>query len=473
MLDPAVLDAALLSRLQFAFTVSFHIVWPSLTIGLCLFLFILETLWLKTADTVYLKLYKFFVKIFALAFGMGVVTGIPLAWQFGTNFSELSRIAGSVLGPLMGVEVMTAFFLEAAFIGVMLFGWDRVSPRLHYLATFLVMLGTHNSAFWVVSANSWLHTPAGVEMIDGVMVVKDWWAVIFNPSFPYRVTHMLLASYLSATVMVAGVCAWYLIKRQHVEIARKGFSLALWLLLFLAPLQALVGDNHGLQVLRDQPRKIAAMEGVWHTERQAPLLLFAVPDKDHERNEHEVKVPGLASLILTHHLDGEIKGLTEWPRADRPPVAPVFFSFRVMVGLGLAFIALGVTGLGLRRGGRLYQARPLLWLACLLTPAGFVATIAGWWVAEIGRQPYLIDGILRTADAVSPVPAAAVASSLAAYLVVYGLMLIAFFYYCHHLVQRGPLPLPGETPAEQHAEGEWLAVAGHASLYTPDSKGAQ
>lgn len=461
------LDLAVLSRLQFGFTIGFHIIWPTLTIGLGLFLLILETLFLKTKNILYKDLYRFWVKIFALAFGIGVVSGIPLAYQFGTNFSQLSEIAGAVIGPLMSVEVLTAFFLEAAFIGVMIFGWNKVSPLIHYLATVCVVIGTHNSAFWIIVTNSWMQTPQGVEMVDGFFHVTSWSKVILNPSMPYRLTHMLLASYISANLVVLGISAWYLIQKKHATLASKGFNLALTFLAILVPLQIWVGDLHGLQVKAYQPVKVAAMEGLWETTRGAPLVLFALPNSKQEKNEHSLAIPKVTSLILTHHWDGEVKGLKEWPKEERPPVATVFFSFRIMVGLGLLFLFIALTGIILRWRKKLLA--PYLWLCTLATPLGFVATILGWIVAEVGRQPYVVYGYLKTKDALSPVIPEAVFGSLIGFIIIYSLLLFAFLFYAHHLIKKGPLVSAEEF--KDPDETEWLHLATHTTHLTQDRKG--
>ncbi len=433
------LDGALLSRLQFAFTVSFHILFPAVTIGLATFIAIWEGLWLKTRNPVYLQLAKFWIKPFAITFGMGVVSGIVLSYEFGTNFSEFSRITGPVLGPLMAYEVLTAFFLEAGFLGVMLFGWQRVSERLHFFATCVVALGTWISAFWIIVANSWMQTPAGYEIVVGVVQVASWTEVIFNPSMPYRLAHMLLAALITGTFVVAGVCALYLLKQQHQPMARKGFSMALWFALILAPLQAFVGDLHGLNVKEHQPIKLAAMEGIWpETETGAPLLLFAVPSMKDAANHFEIAVPKLASLILTHELDGELQGLKSVAAEDRPNVPLVFLSFRVMVGLGVLMIFVALYGLWLRRDQRLFSSRLLLRTCAVMTPAGVIATLAGWYVVEVGRQPWLVQGLVRTMDVVSPLPAERVLFSLSLFLVTYSLMLGVYLYFMRKLIRKGP-----------------------------------
>ena len=432
------LDVALLSRIQFGFTIGFHILFPTLTIGLAWFLVLFEALWLKTGNPVYVGLYRLWAKVFAVSFGMGVVSGVVLSYEFGTNFSRFSEIVGPVIGPLLSVEVLTAFFVEAGFIGVMLFGWDKVGPRLHFLATLLVTIGTLNSAFWILAANSWMQTPAGAELVDGIFVPTDWWAIIFNPSFPYRLSHMLVASFLTTAFVISGVSAWYLLNRRFVEIGRAGLSLGLLAATLLAPTQIVLGDLHGLIVKELQPMKVAAMEGLWETTEGAPLVLFALPDQGEQQNRFAIEIPNLASLILTHELDGEVKGLNEVAPADQPPVAPVFWSFRVMVGLGLFMLALAGYSVWLRYWRRLYDDTLLHRLCIAAIPSGFVATIAGWLVAEIGRQPFTVYGLLRTADSISPIPAASVAISLALFIIVYGVLFVAYLYYLSLVIKRGP-----------------------------------
>lgn len=462
------LDLSLLSRLQFAFTVGFHIIWPTLTIGLGLFLLILESFWLKTKNPVYKTLYRFWVKIFALAFGMGIVTGVPLSYQFGTNFSGFSEAAGSVIGPLVSVEVMTAFFLEAAFIGVMLFGWDKVHPLVHYFATWFVVIGTHNSAFWIIVANSWMQTPQGVNFIDGNFFVTSWKEVIFNPSMPYRLIHAVLASYVTGAFLILGISAWYLLKHQYEKIEKMGLKTALFVGAILVPLQIFMGDMHGLNTLEHQPVKVAAMEGLWDTTKGAPLLLFAVPDSEAEKNDYAIAIPNLTSLILTHQWDGEVLGLKHWPKNERPPVSIVFYAFRIMVGLGFLFLFTIIVGLILNARNKLNN-KFYLWGCVLLTPMGFVATICGWIVTEVGRQPYVVYGFLRTKDAVSPVIPEAVFGSLIGFIVTYTLMFFAFLYYFHILIKKGP-ELPGREKSDE-TETEWLHVATHTTHLTQDPKG--
>ncbi|MED5526876.1 MAG: cytochrome ubiquinol oxidase subunit I [Pseudomonadota bacterium] len=433
------MDAALLSRIQFAWTVSFHILFPTMTIGLAVLIATWEGLWLKTRNPRYLQLAKFWIKPFAITFGSGVVTGIVLSYEFGTNFSEFSHLVGPVLGPLMTYEVLTAFFLEAGFLGVMLFGWQRVGERLHFFATLIVALGTLLSAFWILAANSWMQTPAGYEFVNGQYVPVDWFKVIFNPSFPLRLVHMLLATFLTASFLVAGISAWYLLKGYDREFAKRGLSMTLWFILVLAPLQAFVGDEHGLVVKEHQPAKLAAMEGIWDKVEKSPgLRLFAIPDEKAETNHLEVEVPYLASIILTHSLDGEVTGLKAFAPKDRPPVTPVFFSFRVMVGLGVLMILVAFWANWRRRGGKLWQDKWLLRLLVCMTPAGLIATIAGWWVVEIGRQPWLVYGLVRTEQVVSNLPAERVALTLALFVVTYLVLLAAFLHFYRKLIRKGP-----------------------------------
>ncbi len=434
------LDPVILSRLQFAFTIGFHILFPSLTIGLAVFLTYVEARWLATGDTVWRDLYRFWVKIFALAFGMGVVTGIPMSFQFGTNWSEFSLNAGNVIGPLLGYEVLTAFFLEASFLGIMLFGWNRVGPRLHFVATLAVAVGTTLSAFWILSANSWMQTPQGYLInSDGVLEVESWWAVIFNPSFPYRLAHMLTATWLTTSFVIIAVSAWQVLKGRYRETALRALRTGVAAAAILAPLQAFIGDQHGLNTLKHQPIKVAAMEGNWEAGPSKPLLLFAWPDEAAEENHFEIGIPHGASLILTHSFDGEIPGLKDVGPEDRPPVALVFFSFRVMVGLGLLMIAAAWIAFAYRKS---LASRPtLLRGLTFMGPAGFIATIAGWTVTEVGRQPWIVHGLLRVDESISPgVASESVMMSLMLFAIVYSLIFAAFLYFVARLVNAGPEP---------------------------------
>ncbi len=445
------LDPVLLSRIQFAFTISFHILFPSFTIGLAAWLLVLEALWLKTGHPVYLQLSEQWTKIFAVSFGMGVVSGVVLSYEFGTNWSELSRLGGNVIGPLLSYEVLTAFFLEAGFLGIMLFGHERVPKAVHAFATAMVALGTLISAFWILSANSWMQTPAGQVMgADGVLHVDDWWQVIFNPSFPYRFTHMVAAAYLTTAFMVGGIGAWYIMRDQSVPHGRVMLGMALSLLVWLAPLQVVIGDLSGLNAREYQPAKIAALEAHWDTERGAPLILFAWPDTKTESNKYQIAVPKLGSLVLTHEWDGEIRGLKSFPPEDRPnPIIP-FFAFRIMVGVGLIMIALSTIGAVLWLMGRLYTTRWFLKAMMWASPLGFVAVLAGWFTAEVGRQPWVVYGVLRTVDAVSPVPGGKVLTSIILFVLVYGIVFGAGVYYIARLVRRGP----DETPPLPEEEGD-------------------
>jgi cytochrome d ubiquinol oxidase subunit I len=428
-----------LARIQFAFTVSFHIVFPALSIGLASFIAVLEWRWLKTGKAYYKDLCLFWSKIFAVAFGMGVVSGVVMSYEFGTNWSGFSSFAGPITGPLLMYEVMTAFFLEAGFLGIMLFGVRRVGRGLHFTATLLVAIGTLFSAFWILSANSWMQTPAGYAINDvGQFVPADWWQVVFNPSFPYRLVHMVLAAYLTTAFVVGGVAAWHLRRDRNNAGARVMFSMALWMATLVAPLQLVAGDQHGLNTLEHQPAKVAAMEGHFESEGSVPLILFGLPDMAAAETKYAVAIPHLGSLVLTHSWNGEVKGLTSWPRADWPNVAILFFAFRVMVGLGFAMIGLGLWSLWHRWRGTLFDAAWLQRAAVLMGPAGFVALIAGWLVTEAGRQPYTVYGVLRTADSVSPLGAPAVASSVAAFVIVYLTVFGAGIFYLLRMMGQPP-----------------------------------
>jgi len=432
------LDPVLLARIQFAFTISFHIIFPSFTIGLASYLAMLEFLWLRTKKPVFKTLYAFWLKIFAVSFGMGVVSGIVMSYEFGTNWSGFSYAVGNVLGPLLAYEVLTAFFLEASFLGIMLFGWKKVGDGLHFFATCAVAVGTLISAFWILAANSWMHTPAGYEVRDGVYFVKDWFQVIFNPSFPYRFTHMVTAAYLTTAFTVVGVGAWYLLRDRHREVARIMVKMGLLFALIFVPIQIFIGDLHGLQVRDHQPAKLAAIEGHWETSGHVPLLLFAWPDQKAERNHLELAVPDAASIIVTRSAEGVIKGLMDFAPKDRPPVAIVFWSFRVMVGIGVVMLFVAVAGGILLLRSRAYDTRWFLRLSVICFPSGFIAILAGWFVAEVGRQPFLVNGLIRTADMASPVPAGSIITSLALFVVSYSIIFGAGIYYLVKLVRRGP-----------------------------------
>ncbi|WP_295361692.1 cytochrome ubiquinol oxidase subunit I [Arenimonas sp.] len=428
------LDPALLARIQFAANISFHILFPTITIALGWFLLFFKLRFVRTGEQHWLDAYYFWVKVFALTFALGVVSGITMSFQFGTNWPGFMETVGNIAGPLLAYEVLTAFFLEASFLGIMLFGRKRVGERMHTLATVLVAGGTTLSAFWILALNSWMQTPVGFEMIDGVAHPTDWFAIVFNPSFPYRLSHMLLASGLTASFLVAGLSAYRWLRGDRGQDVRAALRAGVFVAALLIPLQILAGDLHGLNTLEHQPAKVAAMEGVWQDEKGAPALIFAIPNEETRSNDYAIGIPKLASLILTHDPDGEIKGLDSFI-GEHPPVAPVFWGFRVMVGIGLLMLAVSWwTAWRLRRGGEpsMWQARALL----AMTFSGWVATLAGWYVTEIGRQPWLVTGVLRTGDAISATPAPIIGISLAAYLLLYAALLAAYvsvlFYLARH-----------------------------------------
>jgi len=433
------LDPIFLARAQFAFTVAFHILFPAFTIGLASWLAVVEWRWLKTGDERFKDVYRMWVKIFAVTFGMGVVSGVVLSYQFGTNWSVFSDKVGNVLGPLLGYEVLTAFFLEASFLGIMLFGWGRVSPKMHFASTVIVAAGTLLSAFWILSANSWMQTPQGFRIgADGLFYPTNWLEIIFNPSFPYRFVHMVVAAYLTTAFVVGGIGAFYLLRNKFIPHARIMFGMAMIMAIFVAPLQLLFGDMHGLNTLENQPAKVAAMEGLWETQQGAPLKLFGLPDQDAEETKYALNIPKLSSLILTHSLDGEVKGLKAWPKDLRPPVAVVFWTFRIMVGIGMAMILTGVFAAVLHWRKKLFETRWFQWWCLALTPAGFIAVLAGWFVTEVGRQPYIVYGALLTAEATSPVSGVQVGLSLLAFIVIYALVFGAGVYYIVRLILKGP-----------------------------------
>ncbi len=454
------MDALILARTQFAANMTFHILFPTISIALGWTLLFFRTRWLRTRDLAWLTAYRFWTKVFALTFALGVVSGITMSFQFGTNWPGYMEKVGNIAGPLLGYEVLTAFFLEATFLGVMLFGHGRVSERVHLLATFLVAFGTTMSAFWILSLDSWMQTPAGHEIINGEFHVLSWIDVVFNPSFPYRLAHMLLASALTVAFLLAGVSAWQLLRGVANGSTPKALRTGLTLGAVLIPLQIMVGDMHGLNTLKHQPQKVAAMEGVWETERGAPLLLFAWPDEKTRSNHFEIGVPKMASFILTHDLDGEIKGLNEFKGAH-PPVAPVFFAFRIMVGTGMLMLASSWLGLWLyRRRGWVAanMPRPLLWLLTGMTFSGWIATVAGWYVTEIGRQPFIVYGLLRTADVASNVPASTIALSLAMYLTVYLALIVSYIGVVKYMAEKHidafePEPRAVVTPVMAVGEG--------------------
>lgn len=453
-------DPALLARIQFAFTISAHIIFPAFSIGLASYLAVLNGLWLWRGDDVYRALFDYWKNIFALVFGMGVASGIVMSYQFGTNWSVFSAKAGPVIGPLLGYEVLSAFFLEAGFLGIMLFGRERVGPRLHFLATALVAFGTLLSAFWILSANSWMQTPAGFAIdAQGRFIASDWWKVIFNPSFPYRFGHMVMACYLTTAFVVGAVGAWHILHGEGGREARRMFSMAMWMAALLSPAQILMGDQHGLNTLEHQPAKIAAIEGHFETRKGAPLILFGVPNETTARTDYAVEIPKLGSLILTHSLNGEVKGLDAFARENWPPVTIPFFAFRVMVALGFLMMGLGLWSLWRRWRGELDSDRALLWAAVAMGPSGFAALLAGWFVTEVGRQPFLVYGQMRTAEGASPLGTASVAASLTAFVLVYALVFGAGTLYALAMMARAPKPAPHD---ERH-ELAFSVAPGHTT----------
>ena len=458
-------DALHLARAQFAFTMSFHFVFPAFSIGLASYLMVLEALWLKTGNALYLDLFKYWLKIFAVAFGMGVVSGIVMSYQFGTNWSVYSNKAGPIIGPLMAYEVLTAFFLEAGFLGVMLFGMAKVGKGLHFFATCMVALGTLVSATWIISVNSWMQTPAGFAMnAKGQFVpAGSWWPIIFNPSFPYRLTHTVIASYLTTALTVGGVGAWNLLKDRTNPHARVMFSMAMWMAAVVAPVQILAGDTQGLNTLQYQPVKVLAMEGDFDPSPSgAPLVLFGLPSNEDQVVHHRIEIPKLGSLILEHDASKPLRGLKDFPIDRWPPVPIVFWSFRIMVGLGLAMLTLGLWSLVARARKHLYDWPLLHRAAVLMSPAGFVAVIAGWVTTEVGRQPYTVYGQLLTADSLSPLAAPAVAASLAVFAVAYFIVFGVGIAYLIRMMGRLPSSYEVEPPhIPQHAAGITPASAIH------------
>ncbi|MGM0569118.1 cytochrome ubiquinol oxidase subunit I [Marinobacter sp.] len=443
------LDPLLLSRIQFAFVVSFHAIFPVFTIGLASFIAVLEGLAFKTENPVWTRLSTFWTKVFAVVFGMGVVSGIVMSFQFGTNWSNFSQATANFMGPVLSYEVVTAFFLEAAFLGVLLFGRDKVPPGVHLFAALMVALGTFISSFWILSANSWMQTPAGVELRDGVFHVVSWSEALFNPSFYWRFLHMGVASFLTGGFVVAGVSAWFLLRGREVEANRKALSMCLWMLLFIAPAQAVIGDFHGLNTQEHQPVKVAAMEGNWETSTRVPLLLFALPDQANQTNRFEVGIPGMASLILAHDIDGEVPGLDLAPVEEQPPVFLVFWSFRIMVGLGFLMIGFAIAGLILRRGGRYATTNWFLQGLRLMALTPFVAVLSGWFVTEFGRAPWLVYGMMTQAEGVTPSLSGGMALfTLIGYIVVYALVFSAGVYYLMRVLHDGLEAKTTEHPSD-------------------------
>lgn len=428
------IDTYMLARIQFAANISFHILFPSITIALGWVLLFFKLRYDATKDEKWMEAYRFFIKIFALSFALGVVSGITMSFQFGTNWPGFMQKVGNVAGPLLAYEVLSAFFLEATFLGIMLFGFKRVSNRVHTLATFLVAFGTTLSAFWIIALNSWMHTPAGFQMINGQAHVISWLAVIFNPSMPYRLIHMLLASGLTAAFLIAGLSAYRWLKNDRSLAVMAAMKTGVYLAALLIPLQILVGDLHGLNTLKYQPAKIAAMEGIWHTEKNVPLLLIAFPNMDQKRNDYALGIPYAGSLILTHAWDGEVKGLNEFGDLH-PPLAPLFWSFRIMVGMGILMLLVSFTSaLYLRKKNTISMGLARLLMA--MTFAGWIATLAGWYTTEIGRQPYLVYGIMPTAEAASNVSSPFIGTTLAMYLVLYIFLIISFISVVFYLARQ-------------------------------------
>lgn len=444
------LDAFHLARLQFGFTVSFHILFPAITIGLASFLAVLEGLWLKTKNETYRDLYHFWIKAFAVNFGMGVVSGLVMAYEFGTNWSGFSQFAGSITGPLLTYEVLTAFFLEAGFLGVMLFGWNRVGRGLHFFATCMVALGTILSTFWILASNSWMQTPQGFSIQNGVVIPESWMQIVFNPSFPFRLLHMSTAAFLATAFFVGASAAWHLLRGNKTPAVKKMLSMSLWMALIVSPIQAFLGDAHGLNTLEHQPAKIAAIEGHWENPpgEPTPLILFGVPDMQQERTKYAVEIPYLGSLILTHSLHQQVPALKTFPKEDRPNSTIVFWSFRVMAGLGMLMVLLGVASLWMRYKKRLYDSHPFLWFTLLMGPSGLIAMLAGWFTTEIGRQPWVVYGVLRTRDAVSPHSTLQMTFSLIAFIVIYASVFGIGYVYLIRLIKKGPVE--GEGREEIH-----------------------
>ncbi|WP_395338943.1 cytochrome ubiquinol oxidase subunit I [Ningiella sp. W23] len=450
------LDVLILSRIQFAANISFHILFPTITIALGWLLFYFKVRFDLSKHPVWMRAYRFWVKVFALTFALGVVSGITMSFQFGTNWPGFMETVGNIAGPLLAYEVLTAFFLEASMLGIMLFGFNRVPAWAHTSATFLVAFGTTMSAFWIISLNSWMQTPAGFEVRDGVAYATDWLAIIFNASFPYRLTHMLMASSLTVCFLVAGISAYRLYRGDNKKAPRLTLKIAVFSAAILAPTQAFIGDLHGLNTLEHQPQKIAAMEGLWESESGAPLVLFAIPDEETRTNKFALEIPNVASLILTHDLEGELQGLNEFV-GEHPPVAPVFFSFRIMVGTGLLMIAVAWwTSFSLKRKKGLSSLQLKVLMG--MTFSGWLATLAGWYVTEIGRQPYIVHGVLKTADAVTPIAGENVLLTLIAYLSLYIVLLIAYIRTIFVLARRAvkeeeyDLTVPGLMKVEEQAK---------------------
>jgi cytochrome d ubiquinol oxidase subunit I len=448
------MDTVLLSRIQFAVTTLFHILFPTLTIGLSVFLVVVELLWIKTKEELYYRMYRFWVKIFAVNFGVGVVTGIVLEFEFGSNFSRFSQAVSNVIAPLMAFEVMTAFFLESGFLGIMLFGWNRVSRHMHFLATSLVAVGTILSSFWILAANSWMQTPAGYGLIDGTFMVTDFNAVIFNPSIVVRMLHMSTAALETSAFVVAGVSAFYLLTGEYSALFRRSLTIALIMAALFAPIQMIIGDLSGRMVVRHQPVKLAAMEAHWETNTDggAPFVVAAFPDVKAERNAFEISIPNGLSLLATHSLHGRVAGLKEFPRENRPSVLLLFLTFRIMVGIGTLLVLVMAWGFFLWRKGRLFGYRPFLWTLLIIHPLGFLAVEAGWITTEAGRQPWLVYGLMRTAEGISPIPPGNVIWSLSLFLIIFAAVGSIYAYFVLKTIRRGP-DVSSPIPAVQLPEG--------------------
>src|SRR5438874_8690184 len=433
------LDPVFLSRVQFAFVIALHILLPAFTVGLASFIVLLEGLHLVKRDPIYLRLSVFWTRIFAVSFGIGVVSGIVMPFQFGTNWSRFSETGANIFGPLLAYEGMVAFFLESGFLGIMLFGRKLVPPWAHFFAALMVALGTLFSSFWILAFNSWMHTPQGHELVDGRFLPHSWLAIIFNPSFPYRLMHTVTGFYLTTAFAVLGVTAWHLKRGQHVAESQRVLAMTVIFIAVFVPIQITLGDLHGVNTLEHQPVKLAAIEGLWETQAHAPAVLFAIPDQAREQNHFEISIPGLASVYLTHSRDGVVTGLKSAAPNDRPPIIPVFFGFRIMVGIGVLMLAVAVWGLWLRWRGRLFTTRAYLNACIAMLPAGFIAVLAGWTVTEVGRQPWVVYGLLRTRDAVTPsISGGDVLVSLALYAIVYAVVFGAGLFYMLPVARVGP-----------------------------------
>ena len=448
------MDTVLLSRVQFAVTTLFHILFPTLTIGLSVFLVVVELLWLRTKEELYYRMYRFWVKFFAVNFSVGVVTGIVLEFEFGTNFSRFSQAASNVIAPLMAFEVMTAFFLESGFLGIMLFGWNRVSRHMHFLATSLVAVGTILSSFWIIAANSWMQTPAGYRLIDGKFMVTDFHAAIFNPSTVVRMLHMSTAALETTAFVVAGVSAYFLLKGGTSVLFRRSLTIALIMAALFAPLQMIIGDLSGRMVFRHQPAKLAATEAHWETNRDggAPFVVLAFPDVKEEKNAFEISLPNGLSLLATHSLHGRVSGLKEFAREDRPSVPLLFLAFRIMIGIGTLLVLVMIWGFLLWRKGRLFEHRPFLWTLLIIHPLGFLAVETGWITTEAGRQPWLVYGLMRTAEGLSPIPPGNVIWSLSLFLIIFASIGLIYLFYILNMIKRGP-DVSSAIPAVQLPAG--------------------